>query len=411
MDGIDHSTNKHDNYWGSHDSYHELSARIEEIAPILENNAPMDDVNPELTASTFAALEPLRISHVFVPEQLGGMQLRPTHGLNIFSALSYHSGSAGWVSFVHACVGAMAAAFLPDSAVSRLFPPGVDNRFSGQGAPLGMLKKVEGGYRLSGKWNYASGFSYATWSHSSAFVDDGSGNPLKDHAGYPVILCAHAPIAEHGRLGNWDVLGLRGTGSIDYDANEIFVPDDLVFPITSAVPQRLKEFFSIGPIGLAAIGHTGWAMGMARRTLDEISKYACSKTGRAGLLGESEKFWFDYGHTEARVRAAAAFAHEIWHEIEQTAERGHEISTRQISIVHLAKFVVHETAEAAVNFAYHAAGGSALRAGTIQRLFREVMVAINHFTASPPVVTSAGRDVGGLWPDRIWRFYDLAPKS
>jgi len=411
MNRADDMPGQHRNYWGCDSSYHEVMAEIKSIAPILEENAPIDDNNPELSTSTFAALQPLRISHVLIPENLGGRQLRPTHALDIFSALSYHSGTAGWVSFVHAVVSAMAAAFLPDSAVKRLFAPGSENRFSGQGAPLGMLKKVEGGYRLNGKWNYASGFSYATWSHSSAFVDDGTGKPLKDDAGYPVILCAHAPIAEHGMLGNWDVLGLRGTGSVDYDAADIFIPDDLVFPITNAVPQRLKEFFSIGPIGIASLGHAGWVMGMARRMLDEISRYACAKTGRAGLLGESEKFWFEYARAEARVRAANAFNREIWHEIETEVERGNTISTRQISIIHLAKSEAHESAEDVVRFAYRAAGGAGLRAGTIQRLFREVMVAVNHFTVSPPVVASAGRDVGGLWPDRVWRFYELAPNA
>jgi len=408
---MDENTDQDNGYWGAEEKFFELMEKIAAIASVLEENAPIDDAKDALSASTFDVLKPLRISHVFVPENLGGMQMRPTQGLDIFSTVSYHSGAAGWVSSVYAVVGAMAAAFLPDSAAQRLFAPGVDNRFAGQGAPFGMLKKVEGGWRLNGKWNFASGFSYATYSHSSAFVDDGHGKPLKDAAGNPVILCAHAPIAEHGMLGNWDVLGLGGTGSIDYDANDIFVPEDMVFPITQAVPQRLKAFFSVGPIGIAAIGHTGWAMGMARRMLDEISRYACSKTGRPGMLGESEKFWFEYGRTESRVRAACAFAREIWRDIEMDVENGREISTRQLSIVRLATSEVHEAAEETVRFAYRAAGGAGLRAGTIQRLFREVMVAVNHIIVSPPVVASAGRDVGGLWPDRVWRFHDLAPSN
>jgi len=305
----------------------------------------------------------------------------------------------------------MSAAFLPDSAVARLFAPGTDNRFSGQGAPLGMLKKVDGGYRLNGKWSYGSGFSHATYSHSAAFVDDGSGKPAKDENGNVIVMCAHAPISEHKQLGNWDVLGLGGTGSIDYAAEDVFIADDLVFPILTAPPLRQKEFFSLGVVGLAAIGHTGWALGAGRRMLDEIAKFARSKSGRAGLIGESEKFWHDYGRAEARYRAARAFVFETWRDVEATVEAGNRMSTRQISLVHLAKSEIHEVGVDICNFAYRAGGGASLRAGVIQRTFREMMVAANHFTIAPSIVTSAGRDIGGMWSDRVWQFYDLIEKK
>src|ERR1700743_2793431 len=98
----------------------------------------------------------------------------------------------------HAGVTAMAAAFLPDSSFERLFAPGTDNRFSGQGTPTGMLKKVDGGYLLNGKWSYASGIYHATPPHPAALVDDGTGKPAKDEKGDIIVLCAHAPVEKHG---------------------------------------------------------------------------------------------------------------------------------------------------------------------------------------------------------------------
>ncbi len=397
--------------WGTSVDYQDLLKRIEEIGPLLEANAAADEESGELTKESFEALKPLRMSHVLAPEALGGTQLPPTQVLTLLEAITWHSGSAGWVSMVHCCIGAMSAAFLPDSAVERLFAPGTDNRFSGQGAPLGMLKKVEGGYRLSGKWSYGSGFSHATYSHSAAFVDDGNGKPAKDANGNVIVMCAHAPIDEHKQLGNWDVLGLGGTGSIDYAAEDVFIPEDLVFPILTAPPMRQKELFSLGVVGLAAIGHTGWALGTGRRMLDEIAKFARSKSGRAGLIGESEKFWNDYGRAEARYRAARALVFEVWRDIEATVEAGQRMSTRQISLVHLAKSEIHEVGVDVCTFAYRAAGGAGLRAGVIQRTFREMMVAANHFTIAPSIVTSAGREIGGQWTDRVWQFYDLIEKK
>lgn len=402
---------KHGSYWGNSVDQAELLKKIDAIGPILEANAAENEKLGELNAATFEALRPLKMSHLLAPESLGGAQMAPTKVLEVLERASWWDGSAGWVTMVHCCIGAMSAAFLPDSAVERLFAPGTENRFSGQGAPLGMLKKVDGGYTLSGKWSYGSGFSHATWSHSACFVDDGTGKPAKDEAGNVIVMCAHAPIPEHGQLGNWDVLGLKGTGSIDYDAKDVFVAEDLVFPILTAPPQRQKELFSLGIVGLAAIGHTGWAMGAARRMLDEVAAFARQKTGRAGLLGESDKFWFDYGRAEARVRAARAFVMEVWGNIEKTAEAGSMMTTRDVSLVHLAKSEIHEAGVEAVNFAYRAAGGAALRAGVMQRYFRDMMVAANHFTIAPSIVMNAARDLGGVWSDRTWQFYDLIEKK
>ncbi len=149
-------------YWGSTVDFRSLMKKIAEVGPLLEANAAADEAAGELTKSSFEAIRPLRFSHLLATEQLGGAQMRPTEVLQLIEAVTWWSGSAGWVSMVHCCIGAMSAAYLPDSAVERLFAPGTENRFSGQGAPLGMLKKVDGGYTLSGKWSYGSGFSHAT---------------------------------------------------------------------------------------------------------------------------------------------------------------------------------------------------------------------------------------------------------
>jgi hypothetical protein len=185
----------------------------------------------------------------------------------------------------------------------------------------------------------------------------------------------------------------------------------MVFPILTAEPQRLKEFFSLGVVGLAAIGHSGWAIGVSRRMMDEIAKFARSKTGRSGLIGESDKFWFDFGRAEARVLAARAFLFDVWGDIEASIEAGHRVSTRQISLVHLAKSEVHEAGVDASQFAVRAAGGASIRAGVMQRIFREIMTATSHFTINPNIVGAAGREIGGVWSGRTWQFYDLIEKK
>jgi hypothetical protein len=62
-------------------------------------------------------------------------------------------------------------------------------------------------------------------------------------------------------------------------------------------------------------------------------------------------------------------------------------------------------------FAMRASGGAGIRAGVIQRIFREMMTAASHFTINPNIVGAAGRELGGIWSDRVWQFYDLVEKK
>ena len=207
------------------------------------------------------------------------------------------------------------------------------------------------------------------------------------------------------------MLGLSASSSIDYAARDVFIAEDMGFPILTAAPLRQKEVFSLGVTGLAAIGHSGWVIGAARRMTDEIAADARTKSGRAGLLGESEKLWYDFGRAKARVRAARAFLFEVWRDVEASIEAGQSVSTRQISPVQLAKSEVHEAGAEACNFACRAAGGASLRSGVMQRVDRKMMTAVQHFTIAPDIVTSLGREIGGLWSGRVWQFYDLAEKT
>lgn len=393
--------------WGWSDAEQEqLLSRIDGIAPILDAQAPESETLGHLTSDTFEALRPLRISHIFVPATLGGAQMSPRHGIELLERISYWSGAAGWVSMVHASVGAMSAGYLPDSAVAELFAPGVDSRFSGQGAPTGMLKPVDGGYLLTGKWSYASGLEYATHTHSAAFVDDGSGKPKLGADGKPIILCTHAPVETHQKGGNWDVLGLSATGSIDYSAENVFIRADYVYPIPT-VELRQKAFFSLGLSGLAATGHSAFAIGVTRRMLDELAAFARTKTGRAGLLGESEAFWEKYGRAEARALGARALLFDAWSKVEQAIAADRPMDRRLMSLVHLAKSEAHEAGAEVCTFAYRAAGGTSLRSGVLQRLYREMMTATQHMTASPTILAHCGRDLLGLAEGKQWQLLDL----
>jgi hypothetical protein len=107
------------------------------------------------------------------------------------------------------------------------------------------------------------------------------------------------------------------------------------------------------------------------------------------------------------VRSARAFVHETWTDASATLARGEKLSVRQNTLIRLA--LAHSTwsAHEAATFAYKAAGTAALRAGTIQHLFRDMHAGTQHITSSPPVYAAIGRELGGLAKGKKWLFLNL----
>ena len=365
-----------------------------------------------LNEATFEALKPLRMSHIFAAEEIGGAQLSPTQGLELIEAITYHSGSAGWISMVHACIGAMSAAFLPDSAIARLYR-------AGHGEPLlrtghAHRHAEEGRRRLSAERQVVLCERHLP-RHllpTAPLLDDGTGQPAKDENGDVIVLCAHAPVAEHELLGNWDVLGLRGDrqhrlwrqGRVHPRRHGVPDPDGASRSArrSSSASASSASRPSAIPAGRSARRAACWTRSPSSRAPRPAAPACSARATSSGSTSAAPK---------ARVRAARAFLFEVWRDVEASIEAGNRVSTRQISLVHLAKSEVHEAGVDACQFVYRAAGGASLRAGVMQRIYREMLTAANHFTINPNIVGAAGRDIGGVWSDRVWQFYDLIEKK
>ena len=108
--------------------------------------------------------------------------------------------------------------------------------------------------------------------------------------------------------GNWDVLGLRATGSFDYTLKEpeLFVPEALCYSFDGARVQRGGPQYQIGLVGLTSWGHTSWALGVGRRALDELARLARERADVFGKLTDSPSFRKSFAEAEAKFRAASA---------------------------------------------------------------------------------------------------------
>ncbi len=376
----------------------DLPARAKLVADLANEHAAYGDEHGRLAEPVVEALHHEGLYGIWVPRSLrGGAELDPVASLEVIENLSYGDPSAGWVLMASALAIGTGAAYLADPAVEELFSGDRLPVIAGQGTRPGTAVPRAGGYLLSGSWSFASGIKHGTHIHTLAIVE-GSGEPR-------IFVL---PVERATLIDNWDVLGLRATGSIDYTIDSSLVPEAYTHFALTETPKRGGSLYRIGVIGFATICHSGWGCGIGRRLLDEMAAAARSKIGRAGSLADSESFHEQYAKAEATHRSARALVREAWTDVTTSLNRGDPLSVRQHTLIRLAMANVTWSAHEVALFVYKTAGTVALRAGTLQRLFRDMHAGTQHVTSAPGVFRAAGRELAGLAGGKKWVFLDLA---
>ena len=373
-----------------------LVERAKDVAAIADQHADEGDKTGQLSQPVVDALLRERILGMWTPKALGGSELDVVSSLRVLENLTYGDPSTGWVAMAASLAIGTGAAYLKDEAIDELFGGGRFPVIAGQGTKPGTAVPEAGGFRLTGSWSFASGIRHSSHIHTLGVIE-GTGEPR-------IFV---VPVERATLIDNWDVLGLRGTGSIDYRIDDVFVPDAYTHFAVTEKPERGGNLYTLGIIGLAIIAHSGWACGIGRRLLDELANKVRSGIGRSGTQAASESFHEQYAKAEATYRSARALVFESWGDVKETLDRGERLSVRQHSLIRLGManitWACHEVSE----FVYKTAGTLALRSGTIQRLFRDMHAGTQHITSAPPVFRAVGRELAGLAEGKSWVFLDL----
>ncbi len=356
-----------------------------DLFTLISDNAERTSPEP-VPADTVAALVDAGLHAVSSPEAVGGAELPLLEQMDVLAEISRADGSAGWVLLANAVTIAFFGAWAGDDFVEKVFADGVPLA-AGQFAPNGVAVPTDGGYRVTGDYQFGSGINHSTWVGAGAITEEPEGTD-------PRFLFTLMPVEDVELGGNWDVLGLEATASYDYAVRDVVVPEQATFDFFAPVRRRGGPVYDLGVMCLTAVGHAGFALGVTRRVLDELVEVARTKhrMGAASALKDSERFVHAVGQLESRYRAAEAWMRKTVTAAESSAVAGAPDLSAITACRQASVFVSQQGADIARE-AYLLAGTTALRDGPLQRGFRDLHAGSQHFFASDAATLDLGREL------------------
>lgn len=383
----------------------DLLKRVQQLAPIIREHADQGEQQRHLADPLVEALQEAGIYHMLVPRELGGLQVDPLTFYQVIEALARIDGSTGWCTFINGG-SPISVAFLPGEAAEAIFGNGTRTILSGTTLPFGRAVPCAGGYRISGRWSYASGCWHSTWHLAFCNIyEDGAEEPRSGSVGIPELAFVHLPRAQMQLLDTWDVGGLCATGSHDVVAEEVFVPEAFVWKFVldgPRGPQYSAPLFRFPFLGFFSMPIGAVALGIAQGAIDEIAGVSQHKTPRlaTGTLRERPLFQTQLAQAVALVHSARAWLHAVITKVWGKTIHGEGASVTERAELLLAATNATRSAASAVELAYTAGGGSAnYRKSPLQRQMRDMHAVTQHIGTAPVQYETSGRMLLGLPPE------------
>ncbi|MEU3710858.1 acyl-CoA dehydrogenase family protein [Streptomyces catenulae] len=327
-----------------------------------------------------AAFKEAGLYRAATPRRFGGEPLPPGRFLRLIERISAVDASAGWVASFGSSLGYLAA--LPPDTQAELYADGPDVVFAAGLFPLQPAEPVTGGYRIAGRWKFASGCLGADVLGVGITVgQDRAGRPLT-----ALLRPEQVEIAE-----NWQVIGMRGTGSHDLVVDGAVVPEEWTF-VRGGPPTVDEPLYRYPTVPYAAQVLAAVGLGVARAALDQV----ISEGGRASYTGgpvaaDRPSYRISVGRSEAQLRSVHAFFHDITEEVWQAVERGDPATDRQTGLLRLAAAHAAKTSFEVVRDAYQLAGIRAIADDSpMQRYLRDASVVPQHAFLQETMYDGAG---------------------
>jgi alkylation response protein AidB-like acyl-CoA dehydrogenase len=333
---------------------------------VIAAGAEQAEHDCRLSDATFAALQSTGVLCTKLPKELGGADASLRMIFDQLETVARVDGSTAWVGSTMGTSSAWPAAHLPDDGVAEILGDGDEwPQFAGTFVTSGDARPEPGGFRVSGRWGFASGIHHADWLVAGCNRSDGGGQ----------VWCV-LPIGAVMVIDTWDTIGLRGTGSCDYVVSDVFVPAARTFDGLVPPPRRGGRIHRLPILAFLTPDHTAVTLGNARRTLDCLAALAAGqRLGSASALGARGAVRRDLGRADASLRAARALVHEVL----ETLDACDEVDPALVVEARAVATFAAEVSVTAATVAYRYAGAHAvLRSSALGRAYRDTMTSSQH---------------------------------
>ncbi len=378
-------------------------ASISALAPVIAAHADAAENQRCLPQPIVRAMIDAGLFKLYLPRSLGGSELDPLEFAQCLEAIAALDGSTGWCAFI----GNVNTLF-----TSPLAPASIETIFAGQpdvvtGSaffPFGRAERREGGFEVSGRWQFASGCTHCTWYFVLCQEYDGDTPQFHPH-GAPRTLACFLPIEQYTIDETWNVSGMAGSGSHDVVLQRAFVPAAMSWPFGRHMHPDPRHFsgslyrYPGYAMGVMQVGFV--AIGIAQGAIDHAVALAQTKTGVASTTTLKERPTFHIGLAEAvaLVRSSRAWLQDALRQFGDFVAAGEEVSYAARANMLLASTkAVHNCAKA-TDIVYTQSGANAnYRRNPLQRSLRDAHAATQHFAVAINQIESAGRMMLGFEP-------------
>ena len=352
----------------------EVAARREEIDRLT--HVPRDLVESMKRAGMFRA---------GTPRRFGGDALPPATFLEMVERVSQVDGSAGWVSAFGSANTFLAS--LPIETQQMIYAEGPDQVFAGGLNPPTVARAVDGGWIASGQWRFASGCMGADWIGIAMLTESDDPGSAK-----PIVRLAVAPAAEVEIIRNWDVVGMRGTGSYDTRVTDKFYRRE--WTCDRLAPPLIDEpLYRYPAQAFQAQVHAVVNLGLARAALDTALEMSEAANPVPGVTALADRSYFRtaLAKAEADWRSARAFFYETAEQAWEVLLAGDTVAPALTNMLRLSAAHAAHTCADAVQDIFRVAGMAAIqKTNRLQQIARDAMVITQHATLNEAIFDDAG---------------------
>jgi alkylation response protein AidB-like acyl-CoA dehydrogenase len=379
--------------------------RARSIAPLVEREADATERAVMITKPVHDAFVANNLYWMVLPKELGGPELGGRGGFQVIEEISCADGSTGWSLMANAFNNGLASAFMPDEGADLLYGGNRKGITCGQFSAAGKAIEVDGGLLGGGHYRFGSGVGHADWIGGGVVIYE-NGKPRMLKNGMPDARVIHVPHGKFKLCGNWDVIGLVGTASFDYEIPEQFVPNSLVMEGSpTPLPLRGGPFFHLGWFGFGAVGHSAIVLGITKRALREVVSIVRNKSrlGYTCSVHEHPVFKYQFASNEASYWAARHLILSAIDSAEAAVASGHGVTAAHHARLRQACSWVHKTAVEVVGFCHHWGASQAFRNPTaLGRCTRDLAVATQHVIADEAAWVDNAEPIYNCWLDRMY---------